>query len=440
MNLDKCKRIWAVPSIHAQIGQLQIIHDMIFDRFMPGDRIVYMGNYTGYAPHAVETVNEILSFRRCILSLGGVKPTDIVYLRGAQEEMMQKLVQVQFAPNPRLVIEWMLGNGIAQTLESYGVCVSTLTRTAGEGVVQLAKWTGYLRNMVRRHAGHEIFSGQYRRAAYQSCAHAVAAPSPQQTSSHRPAQRLAGVEPPCAIIRTCHPCRPYRDGRRFAGFYRMKPPWRPRGVHRNFTRHSFRRSPVMNVRRKNRLYLMRLERQLMRRIKIMGARAPMAHHLLMKRTPMGRIASPATVTAMRWAVVVMPVGHRVHRKKMDITATIRLMRILMLIIPCPLKQPLKTTAKPVRFCAPFLFVSAGIDFTKPLEDQGDVLWWGKDNFSQQNRPYLPFQKVFRGFDPLRKGVHLNCVTATLDNNCGFGGRLICAGIDNNGDIFDIYQA
>ncbi len=439
MNLDKCKRIWAVPSIHAQIGQLQIIHDMIFDRFMPGDRIVYMGNYTGYAPHAVETVNEILSFRRCILSLGGVKPTDIVYLRGAQEEMMQKLVQVQFAPNPRLVIEWMLGNGIAQTLESYGVCVSTLTRTAGEGVVQLAKWTGYLRNMVRRHAGHEIFSGQYRRAAYQSCAHAVAAPSPQQTSSHRPHSALPALSRPAQLsapathaARTAmedglpvlsHEAAMEAAGRaselyttQFPPLARYERPAQEQAVSYAAGTPAYAQDQDYGSQSPD------------------GASSPYeahsygAHSVTRHGNGNAMGSSGDAGWTSRSSQENGYNGHDTANAHTHAHNTL------------PPETAAQDHSEAGAFCAPFLFVSAGIDFTKPLEDQGDVLWWGKDNFSQQNRPYLPFQKVFRGFDPLRKGVHLNCVTATLDNNCGFGGRLICAGIDNNGDIFDIYQA
>jgi hypothetical protein len=75
-----------------------------------------------------------------------------------------------------------------------------------------------------------------------------------------------------------------------------------------------------------------------------------------------------------------------------------------------------------------------------LEEQGDTFWWGKDDFSERVYPHPYFSKVFRGFDPKRQGIHLNCVTATLDNNCGFNGRLICAAIEPNGDISQIYEA
>ena len=301
-NIQDCRRIWAIPSVHAQVDQLMCLHDLIYREFTPGDRLIYMGNYTGYNVGSIETQDEMLAFRRTLIAKQGVKAEDLIYLRGAQEEMMQKLLQIQFAPNPRLVIEWMLSHGLAQTLEAYSICIPTLLRTAGEGVIQLSKWTSHLREMIRKHAGHEELSAQYKRAAYQTCS--------KNTATNN------------AV---------------------------------NNTSTSITAS----------------------------------------------IATDTTVDAT--------FGDSANAQE---SAGI----------------------------TPILFVSAGIDFSKALEDQGDTLWWGAEKFSRNTSPYAPFQKVFRGYDPKRRGLHLNCVTATLDDNCGFDGRLICASIENDGSISNMYQA
>ena len=39
-------------------------------------------------------------------------PIDIVYLRGQQEEMWHRMLQIQFAPNPKEVLPWMLQQGV----------------------------------------------------------------------------------------------------------------------------------------------------------------------------------------------------------------------------------------------------------------------------------------------------------------------------------------
>ena len=48
-----------------------------------------------------------------------LKPEDIVFLRGAQEEMFSKLLQLQIAPNPSEIIDWIFSHGVDQTLLSY---------------------------------------------------------------------------------------------------------------------------------------------------------------------------------------------------------------------------------------------------------------------------------------------------------------------------------
>ena len=49
-----------------------------------------------------------------------LKPESIVFLRGAQEEMFSKLLQLQLAPNPSEILEWMFEHGVNKTIKSYG--------------------------------------------------------------------------------------------------------------------------------------------------------------------------------------------------------------------------------------------------------------------------------------------------------------------------------
>ncbi len=160
------RRVWAVAAIHADSWRLCCLHDALYARFRPGDRIVYLGNYTGHGPKPVETLDEILGFRRSVLSIAGVLATDIVYLRGMQEEMGQKLLQLQFAPNPFEVLSWMLENGMDSTLAAYGFSGRDGLGFARVGAVALTHWTVRIHKAIRAHAGHEIFATVLRRAAY----------------------------------------------------------------------------------------------------------------------------------------------------------------------------------------------------------------------------------------------------------------------------------
>lgn len=221
-----------------------------------------MGNYIGHGRDSAGTIDELITFRRMVLAQPAAMPGDIVYLRGAQEELWQKLLQLQFAPNPGHILRWMLDNGLSQTLCSYGISPHEGLSAAHEGVMALTRWTARIRELLRRRPGHDVFTTQWRRAAHTD-----------------------------------------RDA-----------------------------------------------------------------------------------------------------------------------------------------AYPILFVNAGINPDRGLEEQGDSFWWAGARFDDIVLPYDPFRKIVRGFDPAHGGINLNCVTATIDGGCGFGGSLVCAGFDRDGNIFDMVEA
>ncbi|MCB9982060.1 MAG: hypothetical protein H6861_00070 [Rhodospirillales bacterium] len=254
--------VWSVPAIHSDLDQLIRLHDAIFQHIRPGDRIVYHGNYTGYGENAVVCIDEILAFRRMVLALPGMLPSDIVYLRGQQELIWEKLLQIQFAPDPTNVLLWMLGNGLTNTLYDYGVSPHDGIEACKTGIMGLTKWTNSIRKAQRRHAGHETFMNQLKRAAF----------------------------------------------------------------------------------------------------------------------------TDATIAS------------------------------------------------------PLLFVHAGLNIERALHEQGDDFWWAGEAFDRIQTAYAPFAKVVRGFDPAHGGMHLNCISATVDDGCGFGGRLISVGFDADGAAGHILEA
>ncbi len=174
MNSDSAKfaplgrpdRIWAIAAIHAEADRLSAVHDHLAGQFAVGDRIVYLGNFVGRGGAVYETIAEMLGFRREILAIPGVLVDDLVYLRGAQEEMWQKLLQLQFAPNPKDVLAWMLDQGVAPTLRAYGGDPDAGMAAAREGPVQLTRWTNQLRAAMRAAPGHNNLFAVLRRAAF----------------------------------------------------------------------------------------------------------------------------------------------------------------------------------------------------------------------------------------------------------------------------------
>ena len=168
-NLGHPNRIWTISAIHGQIDKLYAIHDTLFDKCRPGDRIVYTGNYfAGRHGFPLATMDELLSFRRRMLAQPGMMTDDFAYLRGVQEELWSKVLQLQFAPSARDVLDWMTSRypEIDSILQAYGSSYDNAACTAREGVLPLTRWTTALRDRLRRHAGHEKFFTVLRRAAF----------------------------------------------------------------------------------------------------------------------------------------------------------------------------------------------------------------------------------------------------------------------------------
>lgn len=166
VTLRRPRRIWAVGAIHGDADRLAALHDLMQPRLAYGDRLVYLGNYLGFGDTISATIAELLRFRRMFLSIPPyMDDSDCVYLRGAQEEMWQKLLQLQFSHRAAEDLAWMLDRGVGATLESYGGVAEQAFALAEEGVVALTRWTGALRESMRKAPGHEAIMNALKRAA-----------------------------------------------------------------------------------------------------------------------------------------------------------------------------------------------------------------------------------------------------------------------------------
>lgn len=159
-------RIWAVGAVHGEMARLNALHQRLAPECKPGDQLVYLGNYLGHGPAVRETIDELLTFRRAFIARQGVQVEDVVYLRGAQEEMWQKLLQLQFAPNPQEVLKWMGDNGIGATLAAYGGSIEEGMLNARDGILSLTRWTSALRQNMRAYDGHTTLMSVLKHAAF----------------------------------------------------------------------------------------------------------------------------------------------------------------------------------------------------------------------------------------------------------------------------------
>ena len=160
------RRVWAIASINGAAQRLVRLHDTISNRFQEGDRIVYLGNYVGYGNAVLATLDELLNFRRRVLGRQRGFACDVAFLRGAQEEMWQKLLQLQFAPNPREVLQWMVGAGMEATVRAYGGDLQQGFAAARDSPLTITRWTGALRNAMNATPGHTALFSALRHAAF----------------------------------------------------------------------------------------------------------------------------------------------------------------------------------------------------------------------------------------------------------------------------------
>jgi serine/threonine protein phosphatase 1 len=111
------------------------------------------------------TIDELLDFRRRILGRRRGFVCDVAFLRGTQEEMWQKLLQLQFAPNPAEVLQWMIGAGIEQIVRAYGGDPRQGFAASRDGPRTISRWTGALRATMNERPGHTSFFTSLKHAA-----------------------------------------------------------------------------------------------------------------------------------------------------------------------------------------------------------------------------------------------------------------------------------
>jgi len=164
-ELKYSKKIWAIGSIHSHIDSFNSIKEHILKHFVYGDKLVFLGNIIGFGKYPTETLSSAISMRNYLLSKFLLKTQDIVFLRGSQEEMFIKLLQLQTAPNPQDIVQWMFEHGVDKTANSYGFDKEEITDVSTQGTLSISRWTAKLNKIIDNFPGHkEYFSNLYHAA------------------------------------------------------------------------------------------------------------------------------------------------------------------------------------------------------------------------------------------------------------------------------------
>ena len=163
--LKAARRVWAIASVHGEAVRLHRLQAALGERVLPGDRLVYLGNVLGRGPKIRAAVDVVLGFRRAFLAQPDTFVHDVAILRGAQEEMWQKLLQLQFSFDPAEVLRWVVAQGGGATIEAYGSSVDEGFHAVRLGTAAITRWTGALRKAFQAVPGHQEFLSALSHAA-----------------------------------------------------------------------------------------------------------------------------------------------------------------------------------------------------------------------------------------------------------------------------------
>ena len=156
-ELIKANKIWAIGSLHSSLDSFKSIKKYILSNIELGDKLIFLGNLIGFRADSKKTIDEVLQLRFNLMAKYQLKHSDIVFLRGAQEEMFSKLLQLHIAPNPIEILEWIFSHGVDQTIISYNFDPDEFRKIVTQGTIQINKLTTKLNNQISSNAGHKEF-------------------------------------------------------------------------------------------------------------------------------------------------------------------------------------------------------------------------------------------------------------------------------------------
>ena len=166
IEINKSKKIWAIGSIHSHLDSFNKLKKHIIKNFSTEDKIVFLGNVIGVGEQSKETLSSIIDLRRKLMSVFYLKPNDVIFLRGAQEEMFLKLLQLHIAPNPKEIVKWMLEHGVDKTVVSYGLDAVELLDISEQGTLSINRWTSNFNKIISNSKGHKQYFSSLHHAAF----------------------------------------------------------------------------------------------------------------------------------------------------------------------------------------------------------------------------------------------------------------------------------
>ena len=125
-------RFWVFPQIQGDSHQLHLALERLKPEVQRGDGFVFLGSQIGQGGGSLDVAEQLFSLQKRAHG-------PVVWLRGIQEELLNRLLTLHLAPNPALVLNWMeQEHAIGALLASLQVDMAPLRAAAAAGVAPLA--------------------------------------------------------------------------------------------------------------------------------------------------------------------------------------------------------------------------------------------------------------------------------------------------------------
>ena len=169
-NLGSFKRVWVIGAVRGKASLFEKVCEKIIKKYIPLDRLVFTGNLLGSnlddINESTKVIDIALKLRSKFMSNKFFDISDIVFLRGYFEELLEKSIELHMSPNPLELVEWMYSKGLDQVLKSYNISDNLLDNAARNGAAALSRASSEIRLRINQNPGHENYLSSLKRLAF----------------------------------------------------------------------------------------------------------------------------------------------------------------------------------------------------------------------------------------------------------------------------------
>jgi len=169
-NLGSFKKVWVIGAVRGKASLFEKVCEKITKKFTALDRLVFTGNLLGSnlddTNESSRVIDIALKLRSKFMCNKFFDISDIVFLRGYSEELLEKSIELHMSPNPLELVEWMYSKGLDQILKSYNIQDNLLDNAARNGAAALSRASSEIRLAINKKPGHTNYLSSLKRLAF----------------------------------------------------------------------------------------------------------------------------------------------------------------------------------------------------------------------------------------------------------------------------------